>query len=265
VLANRLVNRLGLLMVPHLCADLGCTPGTALTAVLMAESWVAGEAFWAEMDALEATLPMEALLTSYSRVRGIVSTLAAWIVRHGLSAKAAEELGEQVRQAPALLPKLFSPSAKQILAQREKGWQNLGYGVEMARKLSLLSPLVIVPDAVQLRGNLNKSEGLAALQMQLNLGELLHMPALMQKARSMAFSDGWSRQAVMAMLLEFLHCQRHLTQTLLSHKTDVAAWKKKHAEPLGRYNQTVAQVMHERSLTVAMLSVIVGRLRELAP
>ncbi len=265
VLANRVVNRLGLLMVPHLCADLGCTPATALGAVLMAEDWVAGDSLWAEMDALEGTLPMPALLAAYQRVRAIVATLAAWLVRQGLGAKEAEELGAQVKQAPGILPGLLSPTAKQVLAQREKGWRNLGYGDAMATRLSLLSPLAIVPDAVQLRGSLKAPAGKAALQLQLNLGELLHLPALMQRSRVMAFADGWSRQAVMAMLLEFLNCQRCLTQTLLARRTDVAAWKKKHADALGRYNQTVAQVLHEKNLSVAMLSVVVGRLRELAP
>jgi NAD-specific glutamate dehydrogenase len=217
------------------------------------------------MDALEGTLPMAALLAAYQRVRAIVATLAAWLVRQGLNAKEAEELGAQVKQAPGLLPGLLSPTARQVLAQREKGWRTLGYGEAMATRLSLLSPLAIVPDAVQLRGSLKTPAGKSALQLQLYLGELLHLPSLMQKARAMAFADGWSRQAVMAMLLEFLHCQRYLTQTLLAHKTDLAAWKKKHADALARYNQTVTQVLHEKNLTVAMLSVVVGRLRELAP
>ncbi|HEX2859310.1 MAG TPA: NAD-glutamate dehydrogenase domain-containing protein [Alphaproteobacteria bacterium] len=264
VLANRLVNRFGLLMVPHLCADLNTSPASAITAILLAEDWLLGDGFWQAMDAQEAGLGMPALLAAYDRTRAVVSTVAAWMVRQGLELKQAEVLGASVHEAIAAMPKLFSPHAHNVLETRRKGWLQMGFADKLAVRLSLVSPLIVVPDAVVLAAQL-KVKATDTLRLQLALGEALQLPALVQKSRAMSFADGWSRQAVMAMLLEFLHCQRVLTERLVKAKLDVPTWKDKHKEALARYAQTAGSVLHEKNLTVAMLSVVIGRLRELAP
>lgn len=264
VLANRLVNRFGLLLVPHLCADLNAAPATAIMAVLLAEDWLLGDGFWEAMDAQEADLPLPALLAAYGRTRAVVSTVAAWIVRQGLVLPQAELLGASILHAIDAMPRLFSPHAQAILETRRKGWVQMGFADRLAVRLSLVSPLIVVPDAVVLAAQL-KVKAADTLRLQLALGEVLQLPALVQKSRAMSFADGWSRQAVMAMLLEFLHCQRVLSERLVKAKLDVPAWKDKHKEALGRYGQTVAQILREKNLTVAMLSVVIGRLRELAP
>jgi glutamate dehydrogenase len=265
VLANRVVNRLGLLLVPRLSHDLGTTPAAALQAVLLAEDWLVGPGFWQEMDALEPKLPMAALLAVSQRVRTVTATLAAWLVQHEMPLEQAlGELGPAVRRAAEALPKLLSPGGKSLLDERVRGWKKLGLPAPLAVRLSLLSPLAVVPDAVLLGEQAGRPVD-EILRLQLALGEALQLPALIQKSRQAAPGDGWSRQAMLTMMLEFLHRQRRLTEALVAERLDLAGWKKRQAGPLARYHKLVAQVLGEKSLSVAMMSVVLGRLRELVP
>ena len=101
------------------------------------------------------------------------------------------------------------------------------------------------------------------LAVHLRLGEVLKLPALVRKVRAMDVPDAWTRKAVQSMAQELFDRQRRLSGHLLHHGSDVEAWAESHDEVYKRYHTMVREVLQERHLSVAMLSVLLGRLREL--
>lgn len=104
---------------------------------------------------------------------------------------------------------------------------------------------------------------LAVLAVHLRVGEALRLPALVKKVRAMQVDDTWTRQAVQSMGQELFGRQMAISRKLLRSEVTVDAWLAGCGSSLERYNGLVREIVREKDLSVAMLSVLLGRLREL--
>ena len=138
----------------------------------------------------------------------------------------------------------------------------MGLPKALAAQLAHLSPLVVVPDAV-LAAQTSKAPLAQMLKLHLQVGSTLQLPALVGKIRTMAVPDSFTRQAVQALVMELFTHQRDLTQQLHKQKRDVEEWLESCGPVCGRYQLLVRQLLREKNLTVAMLTLLLARLREL--
>ncbi|MBI1308401.1 MAG: hypothetical protein GC129_00885 [Proteobacteria bacterium] len=260
-LANLLVNRLGILTIPRLMDDFETGACDAARACTVATSVARMPPMWNQLDGMP--LPHATLVQVSQRLKMVAGMMAAWILRHGQPVEVArwlKRLHGPVAEIIALLPHVLAGKNDMLRWQRE--WLSMGLPEAFAGRMAMLSPLVIAPDVVlaceRTRQPLEK-----ILVMHLQVGEALRLPAVVRKIRSIEVSDTWARQGIQAMMQELFLRQRKLTQGLVRSGTDVAVWSANDDGRLARYHALVREIQRERAMSVAMLSVLIGRLREL--
>ena len=266
VLANLIINRLGLLAIPRLMADFSASPTDAARALATACCVARLTNVWRQLDELQESdkpLSTPAEVAAYSRLKLVASVLGAWLLRQGQPVNLNKLWGTYftpIQEALSLLPKALKNRPEVATWQRE--WQHLGLPHALAQRLALLSPLVVVPDAI-LAAQTSKQPLSKVLALHLQLGSALSLPSLSAKIRTMPTPDAFTRQAVQALVLELFTRQRRLTEYLLHHKLSIEGWLNDCGPVCGHYQLLVRQLLREKHMTVAMLTLLLGKLREL--
>ncbi len=265
-LANLIVNRLGLLAVPRLMADHDASAADATRALALACCVARLTTLWRHLDELQESptpLSTSAQVAAYGRLKLVATFLGHWLLRQGQPVNLAQgwaTLFEPLGEALTLLPLALRDRPEIQTWQAE--WQALGLPLTLAKPMALLSPLVAVPDAVDVASKL-KLPLAKVLAVHLQVGRALQLPALVGKVRTMPVPDSFTRQAVQSLVLELFQRQRRLTIHLLRGQRTVAQWLEHCGRSCGRYELLTRQLLRERHLTVAMLTLLLARLREL--
>lgn len=267
VLANMMVNRLGILGIPRLMSDFETSAASAARACTAAGSISRIPAMWSQLDAMTGDpakpLAHDTIVAVSQRLKLVVSVMAAWLLRHGQPVDVSgwlKRLHGPSAEILALLPTVLKDRPEMTVWAAE--WRDLGLPDTFAQRMAVLSPLVLAPDVVLAMEN-TKAPLAQALVTHLQVGSLLKLPALVRKVRAIAMPDAWARQAVQAMGQELFLRQRRITEKLLLQKCELEAWARENHHSLVRYHELVGSLTQEKTLTVAMLSVLIGRLREL--
>ncbi|NBV54217.1 MAG: hypothetical protein EBR79_00680 [Proteobacteria bacterium] len=264
VLANMVVNRLGILAIRRLSEDCDVGAAAAVRACVVAYGVARLMPLWEELDSLHMRkVTLDTTLRVMRRLQTLTTFVAGWILRHGEAVDVdrwLKCLHGPCSEIFGLLPTLLAKRVEMTQWQRE--WRGLGLPAAMAGQLAVLSPFVVAPDTVLLR-EVSRQPLAKVLTLHLQVGEALRLPALVGKVRAMPVPDKWARQAVQAMVQELFLRQRRLTERLLRKNSDVPSWLVVCGEACRRYHGLVDNLLAEPILTVAMLSVVLGRLREL--
>lgn len=263
VLTNLAVNRLGILAIPRLMGDFDASAADVMRSLSVVVDISSMDRLWVQLDELVETISHEAVMAVSQRLKLVTVVLAAWVLRHGQPVDVEawrKSLREPCRKIIELLPKALK--GRPEMAKWADEWQSMGLPETMAVRMALLSPIVIAPDVAMIAAH-SKKPLVEVLATHLKLGEMLKLPALVRKVRSMAVPDGWTRQAVQAMGQELFTRQMRLTEYLLKHELSADEWMSQCDGSCQRYYSLVKDILQERHLSVAMLSVLLGRLREL--
>lgn len=266
VLANLIINRLGLLAVPRLMADHDASAPDATRALALACCVGRLTHLWRQLDEGQegaTPLPTPALVAASARLKLVATFLGTWLLRLGQPVDLTNGWATffaPMGEALALLPKALQGRPEVATWQAE--WQTQGLPKPLAQGLALLSPLVVVPDAIEVARKLKVPLG-KALALHLQVGSALHLPALVGKIRGMPVPDSFSRQAIQALVLELFMRQRRLTTHLLREGLTLEKWLNNCGRVCGRYELLARQLLREKHLSVAMLTLLLARLREL--
>ncbi|RZK99313.1 MAG: hypothetical protein EOP36_19720 [Rubrivivax sp.] len=260
-LANILVNRLGILAVPRLMGDFEAHVRDAVRALGVAIITSGVGSLWRQMD--EITLGTKSIMAVSQRLKLVSTVLAAWVLRRGQPVDVSHWIGvlqEPVQDILKLLPRALKGRPEMVKWAEE--WASMGLPEAMALRMTLLSPLVIAPDVASLSKEM-KAPLTDVLATHLRVGEALRLPALVKKVRAMPVEDAWTRQAVQSMGQEIFGRQSAITKKLVKSGLAVDTWLDGCKDSHERYNTLVREIVRERDLSVAMLSVLLGRLREM--
>ena len=262
VMANMLVNRLGILALPRLMGDFEASVRDAVRGLAVAVLTSGMGDLWNQLDGLD-NLPHRATVAVSQRLKLVSVVLAAWVLRHGQPVDVANwilTLHKPMQEILSLLPKVLK--ARPEVAKWAEEWIAMGLPEAMAKRMVLLSPLVVAPDVAMMSSDLKQSVP-DILVTHLRVGEVLRLPALVKKVRAMEVADAWTRQAVQSMGQEIFSRQTAITKKLVQTKQPLESWLAGNEGSNERYNSLVRDMLRERELSVAMLSVLLGRLREL--
>jgi glutamate dehydrogenase len=267
IVAGLLADNLGLGFGATMAVDFGVVPLDIIRAACVAMQVLHLPEVWRDL----AKAPLSAQLAAGARTRVVAAGLVAWLLRHGSPLKAealVAELAGPVAQLAAQLPKLLTPAGAADLKTRTHGWQAHGVPAAVAAKLAALSPLCVAPEAVRVAARTGAPlPGVFALHLA--VGEVLRLPEIVRRSRTLPAPDRWTRMAVQACVQEFGIRQRGLTTQLVrAHKNTppvqvLKTWQQRQQNALVRYHGVLENMLAEKTLSVAMLNVLVARLREL--
>jgi glutamate dehydrogenase len=264
-LANRMINRMGMLHPFELAEEEGCSLAIVAEAFAIAERLFDLPALWTEIDA--AKIPEAARIMLYNQVAVETRAHMADLIRNGKEGRsvmdAVADYGAVIDQLSAARKELLTPD---VAAQTE------AYGDKLAQAGA---PAKLVTKLVRM-AQLDGAIGLAALATErkadakeltkgfVRLGDALGLGWAQNSAMQMDPKDPWERLLVaglardfQAMRLDFLRRQKAMDAEA------VGTWLAKHQDRVAMFRNMIDRARRGGLPTPAMLAQIAGQARTL--
>jgi glutamate dehydrogenase len=264
-LANRMINRMGMLHPFELAEEEGCSLAIVAEAFAIAERLFDLPALWAEIDA--AKIPESARIMLYNQVAVETRAHMADMIRNGKEGRsvggAVADYGAVIDQLSAARKELLTPD---VAAQTE------AYGDKLT---NAGAPAKLVAKLVRM-AQLDGAIGLAALAIErhadakeltkgfVRLGDALGLGWAQNSAMQMDPKDPWERLLVaglardfQAMRLDFLRRQKAMDADA------VGTWLTKHQDRVAMFRTMIDRARRGGLPTPAMLAQIAGQARTL--
>jgi glutamate dehydrogenase len=264
-LANRMINRMGMLHPFELAEEEGCSLAIVAEAFAIAERLFELPTLWAEIDS--AKMPENTRIMLYNQVAVELRAHMADLIRNG---KEGRSVGDAVAAYAPIISKLSA--ARDELLTPEAAAQIEAYGEKLsaggappklARKLVIMAQL---DGAIGLAAlaNERKAEPKALTKAFVKIGDALGLGWAQNAAMQLDPKDPWERLLVaglardfQAMRLDFLRRQKGAAGD------GVQKWLNANAERVAAFKATVDRARRAGVPTPAMLAQIAGQARTL--
>jgi glutamate dehydrogenase len=223
---------------------------------------------WQAIEALDYKIPdpvQTALIIDAGRLM-LRATL--WMLRNGRGhlgdlGRAIEHFGAGVKRVADLLPELLTPTEKSAYEAAAARLENEGVPAELARRAAgfdaVFGALDIVEVARAQSGDID-----TVVRVHFSLSGELDFPWLRARVGMLGADDHWQARAKAALRDDLAAILRSLTADALQRPGTVAAWKERNAKRYERFRQILADLHATETPDLAMLSVAVRELRDLA-
>lgn len=265
-IANRIVNRLGLLHPQELMEEEGCTPADMAAAFVAVERLVDMDGLWAQLE--QAEMAELARLELFTRVgAAMASLMAEWLrLKPSLAhlAEAVDPLKPGVDILRAHVRSLLGATARQQWDNLEKNLQEGGAPRELVERvidLHRIDGVVGMVDLATRRGG-DVQEVARAFTM---VGAALGLDWAQSVAAQMSPADPWERLLVNSLARDFQQIRlAFLAQgpetALVAH---VERWLAEHRGRVAQFRAAVERAQRLPTHNGAMLSHLAGQARAL--
>ncbi len=271
---NSMVNRVGSTFVHRMREEAGARSAEVVRAYIAAREVFGMVDFWRAVEALDDRIanPVQtAMLIDAGR---LVTRATLWFLRSRphLAALAAtiENFRPQIRRIEALLPQLLSGSERDAFARDARRLGEAGVPAELAARVAGFDALFSALDLVELASS-RRGDPETVARLQFALAEELDLPWLRGRIAALPADNHWQALARAALRDDLAGMQRSLTANALGAAQPgagagqpIALWKERHAALYERFRQILADLRSADRPDLAMLSVALRELRNLA-
>ncbi|HWJ70202.1 MAG TPA: NAD-glutamate dehydrogenase domain-containing protein [Sphingobium sp.] len=265
-LANRIVNRLGVILPFTLAEEASCTLDEIARVFAIAEHLFAVKALWADIDA--ASLGEQARLALY---RQVANALASHISDAHRSLPANRTPGDAIALlAPAIatlgkqVDSLLEPEPARRAATLMDDLTALGVGEPLAARVVMLVKMDGAIGLALLARDLGQEE-IAVARAFTRLGEVLGIDWLQGLAARLHPSDPWERLLVAGSARDLQQMRLAFLAGATSRPCGehVAAWLSANDGAVAKFRQLIARAQAVASPTAAMVAELSGQARAL--
>jgi glutamate dehydrogenase len=270
-LANRIVNRLGILHPFELAEEEGVSLAQMAAAYLTVEHLLGTDALWEEIET--AAMPEAARLLLLGRLALAMRSEMADLLRTGLPLQSPGEVIATLRPGVAELGtntrELLAPQGRQHSARIGKAMEDIGAPVPLALQVAHLFDMdgaIGVANLARLIGI--DAHGLAAIFIA--LGERLGLDWAQSTAAVMSPSDVWERLLVAGLARDFQQLRLDFLYRVARRKGTkgdlagvVHAWMDEHAQAIVLFRGMIARAQRDGGVTAPMLAQIASMARNL--
>ncbi len=270
-LANRIVNRLGLVHPFELAEEEGVGLATVAAAFVVAEHLFGLDRLWHDLD--EAPIAEGARLALFARVAAASANLMSDVLRTAAGsvspASMIADLAPGIAQLTAAREQLLAGKTRERSAALRAQFQAEGVPPALAGQVA---DLFDYDGAVGL-ARLSRDTGIDPVRLThafTDLGGRLGLDWAQGVAALMSPSDVWERLLVDGLARDFQHMRLDFLRRLLEHKQGkddpggtVAAWAARHGDALAQFRTLVARAQARPPVVPAMLAQIAAQARNL--
>ncbi len=267
VLANEVVNRLGITFVQNLAERAGCGPADVVRAWLVVRQAIDLQGYWKQVEALDNRVPadtqlelMEASIAFAGRAVGAVLANNSQPLDIATTSAA---LADQLKSMSLNLNKLLPEDGNKQLAQTALKWTSAGVTNTIAHQAAQFTPLASGPDILKIASTAKVSADTAA-QVYYAVGNRFKLDALRQSAETAKAKNYWQRQMALSLIDTLFNDQQQIAAHILAKKQSLDEFVASKAEAVTRIDQLMGEVQNARSFDLAMLGMVSRALRSLA-
>ncbi|QUH02526.1 NAD-glutamate dehydrogenase [Saccharopolyspora erythraea] len=272
-LSNDLANHVGTGFFYRLEETTGVSTPDSARAYLAVRDIFGLNALWSEVDALGARCPTEVRTEMLRELQRFSQHGTLWFLRNRRPpldiAAEVEYFRPQIRQlVPVLAAALAGPQAEAVQRQSEE-LATAGVPFLLAGRIAALAPLAASLDVVEIAHDRRDVGYVASVYSALDAA--LRLDWLQDQIVELPSESHWALLAKISLRDDLFAQRRRLTSAALSRYVPgqdtedlVHSWLGANDGPVRRCRETVAQLHRAGQLDVAMLSVALQDLRNLA-
>jgi glutamate dehydrogenase len=271
LLANDAINRGGPAFVSYFADASGALPANVVKAFVMARDGLDLSSYYAAIDALDTRLPGDVQNALYMMVGDALRAATGWALRTAAYAGdlggTVESLRKAVRSLKPVLPREIPPFLMEETEARYSEMKELSVPDDLARALSLLPALVLVPEIMQIAAACEAELKMTARQY-FSVTDAFRIGRIEAAARRMDTADHYNALALARNLDEISAARRTIASAAISRfgkeKDPVAAWIENDKLRIARVRSQILALAESGEINVARLTVAAGMMADLA-
>ncbi len=268
VLANDIVNRMGVTFVQQLAERSGHAPAAIVRAYVIVREAMQLPALWTQIEALDnkvsaaVQLQMLQACTLFA-IRATSTTISLPLPAGGVGAQIAALRGLWQTMSTTL-DKLLPPAPYQAVAAQSRNWAEAGVPTGLAQAVAQLAPLGSGPRILAVAQQAGQTPEEVA-PVFYAVGAQIECDTLRALAMNFRARNYWQRQQAMGLADELGKIQQQLTRTVLAtSKGDVAIWLGTQQDSVARARQFIGELTANGQPDLSMLTMAIRALKTLA-
>ncbi len=263
---NSMVNRVGATFVHRLSENTGAKPSRIVRAYLATREVFGYVPLWLQIEALDNVVADAVQSEMILGLSALLERATTWFLRSKRLAEPMEQLVKRLTPAVALLrQRLVADAAMDLQAQ---AWVGAGVPAELAQQVASADGLFAALDMAE-AADATGHELATVCEVHHSLSEQLALPRLQSQIDALAAESHWQTLAKLALSDDLAGLQRHITQDVVSRGSGtaaqmLAAWEERNGAELERALKLLAELGETKAADLAMLSVALRELRNLA-
>jgi len=269
-----MVNRVGSTFVHRMREETGASTAEAVRAYLVAREAYGFVPFWQQVEALEPKVPDEVLSAILLDGGRLIVRAALWLLRHRRHladvAAAIARFRPGIEALAGLTPEALAEDERQAFAQAALRYTEAGVAGALAAQVAGFESAPAALDLVEIGEALGRDVPSVA-RLYFALGGRLDFPWLRARVASLPAQTHWQGLARAALRDDLATLQRHVTADALRGAGGkgglgdaLAAWEEANRALLERFRQVQADLRAQKTLDLAMASVAMRELRNIA-
>ncbi|MFN7571515.1 MAG: NAD-glutamate dehydrogenase [Betaproteobacteria bacterium] len=259
---NSMVNRVGTTFVHRMAEMTGATAAQIVRAYLATREVFGFVPLWQRIEALDNQVPDATQAEMLIELGRLTTRATTWFLR---SKRLTDPLPQTIER--------FAPAVAALLATaagtaRAEPWQQAGVPADLARHVAASSTLVAALDAAEIAEASGQPLPLVAA-VQSGVAERLGLARLRERVDALASDSYWQSLAKAALGDDLAGLQRAIVQDAVAGADGdpaarLAAWEQRQRAALDRAQKLSAEFTDAKVVDLAMLSVALRELRNLA-
>ena len=263
---NSMVNRVGATFVHRLCESTGATPALVVRAYLATREVFGYVPLWQRIEALDNAVG-DAVQAQLINELGRLGTHATtWFLR---SRRLAEPMEQVVKRfGPAVDTLRARLASEGPTSARAVAWTQAGVPAAIVQDVLCADGLFAALDIAEIADATQRPLAEVS-EVHAGLGQRLGLSRLRQQIDALPFDSYWQTQAKAALGDDLAGLQRAIAHDVVSHGQGaaaqmLAAWEQRNLPALERANRLLAELADAKGVDLAMVSVALRELRNLA-
>ncbi|MBT9457319.1 MAG: NAD-glutamate dehydrogenase [Burkholderiaceae bacterium] len=263
---NSMVNRVGSTFIHRLADMTGAKPAQVVRAYLCTREVMGHVALWQQVEALDNKVPDGVQAEMLIEEGWLTARATTWFLRSRRLAEPVEATIARFSPAVAALrDRLAAESAQSTQAQ---AWVASGVPAELAQRVASADGLYAALDIAEVAESTRRDVG-EVCDVHTGIATRLGLSRLRQQIDSLPTGSYWQSLAKSALGDDLASLQRAITQEVLTGDAGspvqmLAAWEGRNTIALERAQRLLAEYEDAKSADLAMLSVALRELRNLA-
>ncbi len=269
---NSMVNRVGSTFVHRMREETGASTAEVVRAYMVTREAFALVPFWQQVEALEPGVADEVQSAMLLDAGRLIVRATLWLLRNRRHladvAAAVAYFRPGIEALEALLPGALAESERQGFERASARYAQAGVPDALAAQVARADALPAALDLVEVAEALGRDVR-AVAQAYFALGGRLEFPWLRARVAELPAESHWQTLAKAALRDDLSSMQRRLTADVLRSadgdpQAAIAAWEEANRPLLERFRQVHTDLRAHKLLDLAMVSVAMRELRNIA-
>ena len=263
---NSMVNRVGATFVHRHTELTGAKPAQIVRAYLATREVYGYVALWQQIEALDSKVGDHVQAEMIIELGGLITRATTWFLRSRRMSEPMEQLFKHFVPAVDVLRKRLAPEG--AASPRTAAWVQAGVPAELAQGVATSDGLFAALDVAEI-AEATRRELDEVAEVHAGIGSRLGMGKLRQQINALPAESYWQSLAKVALGSDLADLQRSIANDVVSQGQGGAAvmleaWAARNGTALDRAQRLLVELGDAKSTDLAMLSVALRELRNLA-